>query len=149
MPHSRHRGRRPVRNGGNKMLSDVVKSVSELALRVNDANEQRRCEFEWFKSHSELATKRDLEEMEKRLMSKISEFAAKQKEYNDRIDTAVSGLTGDIQVLNDRITELQNSTGAITPEDQALLDDLQARGATIATKLEALDALTPPTLPPA
>jgi len=80
-------------------------------------------------------------------MSAISEFAAKQNEFNDRVDAAVTGLTGDIQTLNDKITELQNSSGGITPEDQILLDDIEARSAVIATKLEALDALTPPKPP--
>lgn len=82
-------------------------------------------------------------------MSKISDFATAQNAFNDRVDTAITGLQGDVQALNDKITELQNSPGTVTPEDQALLDALQARGETIAAKLEALDALTPPTPPPA
>lgn len=78
----------------------------------------------------------------------ISDFAVKQNEFNDRQDAAVAGLTGDVQTLNDKITELQNSAGTITPEDQALLNDIQARGEAITAKLEALDALTPPKVPP-
>jgi hypothetical protein len=83
------------------------------------------------------------------MSTKIAEFAAAQKAFNDRQDAAVTGLQGDVQSLNDKITELQNSAGAITPEDQALLDDLQTRGEAITAKLEALDALTPPVPPPA
>jgi len=49
--------------------------------------------------------------------------------------------------LNDKITELQNSQGQITPGDQALLDDLQVAGNVLADKLEALDNLTPPVPP--
>lgn len=104
-----------------------------------------------------------LDQMEGKIMSVISEFAAKQKAFNDRqsaaIDaatTSVTGLSGDIQALNDKITELQNSQGSVTPEDQALLDELQTAGDALATKVEgvssalaALDALTPPTPPPA
>lgn len=81
------------------------------------------------------------------IMSAISEFSTKQKAFNERMDAAVTGLSGDVQSLNDKITELQNSAGAVTPEDQALLDDLQARGDAILAKLEALDALTPPVPP--
>lgn len=88
-----------------------------------------------------------LAEMENNIMSKISEFATAQNAHNDRQDAAVTDLQGDIQALNDKITELQNSPGGITPEDQALLDALQARGESISTKLEALAALTPPTPP--
>lgn len=87
--------------------------------------------------------------MERILMSKISDFATAQNAFNDQIDAAVTGLQGDIQALNDKITELQNSPGEITPEDQALLDTLQTRAEGIATKLTALDALTEaaPTVP--
>jgi methyl-accepting chemotaxis protein len=82
-----------------------------------------------------------------RTMSAISDFAAAQKSFNDRIDSAVSGLSDDISQLNAKIEELQTSPGTITPEDQALLNELQQRGEAIATKLEALDAMTPPTPP--
>lgn len=85
--------------------------------------------------------------LERNIMSAISDFATKQNAFNDRVDAAVTGLTEDVQTLNDKITELQNSPGGITPEDQALLDAIEARSASIATKLEALDALTPPKPP--
>lgn len=81
------------------------------------------------------------------MATKISEFATAQNAHNDRQDAAVTDLQGDIQALNDKITELQNSPGGITPEDQASLDALQARGEAISAKLEALAALTPPVPP--
>lgn len=89
-----------------------------------------------------------LAEMENNIMSKISEFATAQKTFNDRQDAAITGLQGDVKSLTDKIAELQNSAGTVTPEDQALLDDLQTRGEAITAKLEALDALTPPPIPP-
>lgn len=99
---------------------------------------------------------------ESNIMSKISEFATVQKAFNDRqgaaIDTLVTatqGLTDDVKGLNDKITELQNSQGTVTPADQALIDDLQIQGSALAARLEgvsaslaALDALTPPVVPP-
>ncbi len=90
-----------------------------------------------------------LAQMEGKIMSAISDFAAKQNAFNDRQDAAITDLQGDVQTLNDKITELQNSGGQITPEDQKLLDDITARGEAITTKLEALDALTPPNPPTA
>lgn len=81
-------------------------------------------------------------------MSAISDFAAKQNAFNDRIDTAVTDLQGDVKNLSDQIAALQASAGTITPEDQALLDGIQQRTSTIADKLDALDALTPPAVPP-
>ena len=81
-------------------------------------------------------------------MSAIADFATKMSAFQDRMDTAVADLQGDVKSLNDQIAALQASQGAITPSDQALLDGIQARASTVADKLAALDALTPP-VPPA
>lgn len=80
-------------------------------------------------------------------MSKISEFAAKQNEFNDRLDVAISGVSQDVTELKALIEQLQSTPGEITPEDQALLDTLQARAEAATQKLEALDAMTPPPPP--
>lgn len=80
-------------------------------------------------------------------MSKISDFAAQMNAFTDRQDKAVSDLQDDVKALNDKITELQNTPGEISPEDQKLLDDLQARASAVADKLDALDSLTPPAIP--
>ena len=80
-------------------------------------------------------------------MSAISDFAAKQLAFNDRMNNAIAGLVGDVATLNAKIEELQNSAGTITPEDQALLNELEVAGDVMAAKLEALDNLTPPTPP--
>lgn len=82
-----------------------------------------------------------------RTMTAISDFASAQTAFNDRMDLAVAGITDDLRELNAQIQKLQQSPGAITAEDQALLDDLQRRGETISAKMEALDALTPPEPP--
>ena len=81
------------------------------------------------------------------IMSAVSDFAAKQNAFNDRMDTAVAGLQGDIKALNDEIKKLQDSQGQLSAEDQASLDLLQERGLAISDKLDALDALTPPVPP--
>lgn len=80
-------------------------------------------------------------------MSAISDYATKQNAHNSKIDEAILGLVGDFKTLNDLIAKLQGSPGSITPEDQASLDALEARGQAIEDKLTALDALTPPTPP--
>jgi len=116
-----------------------------LKMPLKKQREQR--EPHWFKSLCRFATKHDLRKLGNEIMSKISEFADRQKAFNDRQSTAVDGLVADVKALNDKITELQNTTGEITPEDQALLDDIEARNKVIAEKLEALDAQTPPTPP--
>jgi len=129
------------------MYLKLIEAISLLTHEIKVSREQKCTEFEWFKSHHGLATKNDLKDTENKIMSAISDFAAKQKAFQDKQDAAVAGLTEDVQTLNDKITELQNTPGQITPEDQALLDDITARGAAITAKLEALDALTPPKPP--
>lgn len=83
----------------------------------------------------------------RRIMSKISEFADKQNAHHDKQDAAIEDISGDVKFLTEKIVELQNSPGEITPEDQAALDAMEARGAAATAKLEALAALTPPTQP--
>lgn len=95
------------------------------------------------------ATKNDMSRMEKHIMSAISDYAGRVNTAFDKIGTAVDGLVDDVAFLKEKIEELQNTAGQITPEDQALLDALEARVGTTATALEALDAATarPPTPP--
>ena len=75
-------------------------------------------------------------------MTKISDAVAAQRAAFTRLDTALSGLTGDVQSLNDKIVELQGTAGQVTPEDQVLLDEMQTMSEALVTKFEALDALT-------
>lgn len=95
-------------------------------------------------------------------MSKISEYSTLVNTQFDTISSAVDeivvsqdGIAQDIAFLKALILELQNSPGAITPEDQAILDSLVARITGLVTKttavseaLKALDASTE-SVPPA
>lgn len=81
-------------------------------------------------------------------MSAVSDFVGKMNDFFARQDTAVADLQGDIDNLVEQIAALQATQGQITPEDQALLDGIQAKAATISDKLDAMDALTPPKAPP-
>lgn len=124
------------------MIKNICNAISSLTYAIRELGEQRKIEFEWRKSHYAFATKQDLERMERNIMSQIGDFAVKQNAFNDRLDAAIEGLTGDVETLNAEIARLQSSPGGITPEDQALLDAIQTRSEAIATKLEALDAVT-------
>jgi predicted nucleic acid-binding Zn-ribbon protein len=145
------------------MFNDnLTKAISNLSCALREGLEQRKIEFDWLKSHAGLATKQDLNEMEKRIMSKLSEYLSKQTDFNTRLQTAtdslvesMTGLTEDVDTLNKKIEELQNSTGGVTPDDQLKIDSLEAQGDALSTKLEgvstalaALNQLTPPPPPP-
>jgi outer membrane murein-binding lipoprotein Lpp len=80
-------------------------------------------------------------------MSKISEFADALKAQNTRLQASLDGVTSDVADLKAKIDELQNSQGQISPEDQALLDELQTSATALADKLAALDSETPPPAP--
>jgi predicted nucleic acid-binding Zn-ribbon protein len=98
---------------------------------------------------------------QEKIMTKVSEFGAQMKTYQDQADakldalqTATTGLQGDIKALNDKITALQNSPGEISADDQKLLDDIQAHAqaandklTNAAKALSDLDDLTPPAVP--
>jgi predicted nucleic acid-binding Zn-ribbon protein len=112
-----------------QLVSELVRMNHELIHEIRDDRKQ-------------ITNKLDL------IMSKISDFAVALNAFFDKQDTAITDLVADVKNLNDQITALQNSSGAITPEDQALLDGLQTRASGIADKLDALDAQTPP-VPPA
>jgi outer membrane murein-binding lipoprotein Lpp len=88
-----------------------------------------------------------IDHLRRDLMSAISDFAAKQAAHNAAIDTAITGLSGDVQALKSLVEQLQNSAGQVTPEDQALLDQIESQTGAIADRLTALDAETPPTPP--
>lgn len=83
------------------------------------------------------------------IMSAISDFAAKQSAFNDQMDAAITAIAADVKSLDDQIAALQASSGAVTAEDQALLDGITAKSAELLAKVQAVDALTPPVVPPA
>src|SRR4051812_13143715 len=83
----------------------------------------------------------------RKIMSKITAFAAAVSASFAAINQSVSGIQTDITSLKAQIEALQNSPGEISAEDQATLDAIQATAETVASKLAALDGLTPPEAP--
>lgn len=134
-----------------RLLSLILAEIG----KTNDILQRGSC--------SDVATKQDLAHMECRIMSVISDHLAKQTAFNtrqaaaiDQVVASIAGVTSDIKTLNDKITELQNSSGGVTPEDQILINELETKGDELATKaeglaaaLKALDDQTPPVVPPA
>jgi hypothetical protein len=82
-------------------------------------------------------------------LPEITAYVNKQKDYNTRTGAAIDGIVADIQALNNKIQELQNTPPVLDPADQALLDEIDVMGSALATKAEALDAQNPPPPPPA
>ena len=76
-------------------------------------------------------------------MSAISDFAAKQNEFNALMAAGLDGIQTDLAALKALIEQLQNSAGQITPEDQALLDQIQSQTEAMAGRVQEIDAQTP------
>lgn len=105
-----------------------------------------------------------LAEMEKKIMSAISEYTesvdTKFAEIGTSVDeiiAAIAGVSGDVASLKSIIEKLENNPGPISPEDQVLLTNGLAKVTALSDKLKgvsaslkALDAATEtaPTAPP-
>lgn len=118
------------------MLSE---SLHDLADALRGLNEQRAIEFEWFKSHSNLATKRDLQEMEKRIMATQAEVVAELrvlKGQAEKIRTEVTDAKTELQATIKRLEDIiaAGNTGEATAELVAVKDELKA-------ELQTLDDL--------
>ena len=79
---------------------------------------------------------------------------AAQEEQLEGIKTSVEGITGDLTWIKSELDRLNNSPGTISAEDQATLDgiiakmaSLNAGGADVRSRLQALDSMTPPVPP--
>lgn len=95
------------------------------------------------KSIEALATRMDA--MEEKLMSQLSEFSDRVEtqftaigESVDGLVASIGGLDRDVGSLKAQIADLQNSTGGVTPEDQARLDKIEAALTALAGKTSAV-----------
>lgn len=97
-----------------------------------------------------------IENKQDHIMSKIADFAAAvQQSFTDAqaaidgvgtnidaVSTDVATIVSGVAALDAKITQLQNSPGGITAEDQATLDGLQILSKTLSTNAAALKAKT-------
>ena len=111
------------------LLRDILNVCFEIKHKINKLLEPR--------SSDNLMTKHDLKNMEDKIMSAISDYAAKVQASLDSINTSITSISTEI-------TTLQNAQGAISPEDQTTLDNLATETAAAAEKL---NALVPPVAP--
>lgn len=144
-------------------MGDRDNEMCHLIQSFQDVRVELVRTTEGLRSLSLVLAQLDLGNMEKRIMSAISDWKEAVDKTFDEIDTKLdtastklTGLTDDVAFLKETIEKLQTNPGPITPEDQALLDAAQARvnalsakAAAVSTALEALDAATErPVAPP-
>src|ERR1035441_4593912 len=71
------------------------------------------------------ASKHDLHSLQDKLMSVISDMAAKEQDDFANLNTALVKIQTGILAQNALITQLQASVGGVTAGDQALIDQLE------------------------
>lgn len=85
------------------------------------------------------------------LMSAIDDalkaYAATQKTWNAEIKDDLNAISDKIATLQTTISQLQDSAGKVTPEDQAIIDDLQAKAADLGAQAGGVAGKTPPPPP--
>ena len=80
-------------------------------------------------------------------MSKVTDFAAAVQTAFDKVSTDLDKIVAGIAALDAAITAFQNSPGTLSAEDQAALDDIQAKSQALVAKADAVDVTAP--TPPA
>lgn len=106
-------------------------------------------------------TQADLDALEKRIMSQISDAIAAVKAGQDttdasvdaeiaRIQNAITTLTAQVAADDAKIADLQAKVdaGTATPADFQMLADITAQQAATKTKLDQVNPATATTLPP-
>lgn len=87
-----------------------------------------------------------IEQMERKVMSAITDWAAKEQADLDAISGTLDGVVTGIKALDDKITALQSSPGTLSAEDQAALDAIQQASKALVAKSQAI-SVTPPAPP--
>lgn len=82
-------------------------------------------------------------------MSKLTDFLDAQTAFNTELTSDLTAIAASIADLNAKITDLQNSAGTLSPEDQARIDAIQAAGTALVGQADALAGKTPPAPPAA
>lgn len=82
-------------------------------------------------------------QMEKNIMSQITDWAAKEQADLTAISATLDGLVTGIAALDAKITALQNSPGTLSAADQAALDGIAAASAALVTKSAAISTAPP------
>lgn len=114
-------------------LIEVVELMAHKSSAQTDALnafvEQMKTEFEWKKAHSELATKHDLHEMEKRIMVTLQDIIDDAADESTVIASVVTLLTTLSQQLKDAGTDpakLQALKDLVDANKKAIADAIVA-----------------------
>jgi len=80
-------------------------------------------------------------------MATFDQYVKDQTDHNNATSDALGELATELKTLSDLVASLQNAEGTLTAGQQAVLDELDAKGKEIADKAQALANVTPPPAP--
>lgn len=84
-----------------------------------------------------------IQKTQESIMSVITDWAAKQQADLTAISGVLDSIATGVNALDALIKQLQNTSGSITPEDQALLDQIEAQSAALVTKAQQINTQPP------
>ena len=100
-----------------------------------------REEYAW--SRITPASKHDLHSLQDKLMSVISDMAAKEQDDFANLNTALVKIQTGILAQNALIAQLQASVGGVTAGDQALIDQLETGSSALVTQANSISTTLP------
>jgi chromosome segregation ATPase len=107
----------------------VAHEISCLIHELRAGREQREKEFQWRKDHWGLATKTDLQEMEKRIMATQAEAAQTLRDVVVQLkksDGEIKTVQASVDTLNKKIADLEAVISAGGDASQELIDAVAA-----------------------
>ena len=90
-------------------MEGLSESVLAIVHELREGREQRKNEFDWLRSHAGLATKQDLEQMERRMIDRDQEFidaATVLSTATDRLSNSVDAL---VTAANNAVAAVQGA----------------------------------------
>lgn len=97
-------------------------------------------------THELLKHLESIERKQDKIMSQITDWAAKEQADLTAISTTLDSVVTGIAALDQAIQNLQNSPGTLSTSDQAALDAIEAQSSALVTKAQAIST-APPTAP--
>lgn len=125
----------------DELVHELVHELSCLIHELREDRGQREKEFQWQKDHCGLATKTDLQEMEKRIMLTLDDIVTDVQDES----TVIDGVVTLLGTLSAQIA----AAGTDPVKLQALKDLVDANKAKIASAVIANTPVPPPPTNPA
>jgi len=132
---------------------DLAESISQLACAIESASETQKAQLSWFQSQGgdfnekqlkrlaelrasiESSVKRAKDEIMSAVTAQLEAANARLNEISASVDAIVAssaanaasqaGINADVQRLKQMVTDLQNSSGGVTEQDQLLINGIQ------------------------